>query len=556
MNVRASVLVIDDERGLRDLLAYELSQEGFEVTTAENGMAAVEAVKRQRFDLAITDLKMPGMDGMQTLEALRQIDPDLEVIIATGYATVDTAVESLKRGAYDYIQKPYDLNDLKALLERAMEKSHLEGVVALYEASRALLGTLNSSDLIALVIGLARKVLNADEVALVLTSPQSIHRAGAEPCLADMTLLTIAESALTHGKLQRISRGESGCDEFTSAVAVPLDSRGRSLGVMVVARTTSVPFSTSEAQRGTIFASQIALALDNAELYKELEAKIEELVHTRQQLVQSEKLNLAGDLASSVAHEVNNPLAVVQANLDALRDYSSSIGSLWLAAKSAAGYLQDIADPKAAVLADQLLHPGGQVNTELLVRDLAEVVIDILDGTARIADLVGGFRHLSCQTDMESTGPTDMSTVIAECIASLRAESQRLDIHHVVPPGVMVQLSKDNLGAVMSSLLIYLTRPERKRVGDSGSINLAVTHDARFIRLSVIDTTLLLTPEEIHRFFDPRIEVDTTRGRTMRLNLCLALSYQLVQRHGGQMTLRPTTQGTQFDLVLPTGSAA
>jgi DNA-binding NtrC family response regulator len=125
MSARASVLVIDDERGIREMLRYELSQDGFDVEMAENGLAAVEAVKRRKFDLAITDLKMPGMDGVATVEALRSLDPKIEVIVATGYASVETAVACMKRGAYDYIQKPFDLTELKLLLERASQKSHL-----------------------------------------------------------------------------------------------------------------------------------------------------------------------------------------------------------------------------------------------------------------------------------------------------------------------------------------------------------------------------------------------------------------------------------------------
>jgi DNA-binding NtrC family response regulator len=125
MSTRASVLVIDDEPGIREMLAYELSQDGFDVEMAENGLAAVEAVKRRKFDLAITDLRMPGMDGVATVEALRLLDPKIEVIVATGYASVETAVACMKRGAYDYIQKPFDLPELKLLLDRAAQKGYL-----------------------------------------------------------------------------------------------------------------------------------------------------------------------------------------------------------------------------------------------------------------------------------------------------------------------------------------------------------------------------------------------------------------------------------------------
>src|SRR5262252_7855803 len=105
MSSRASVLVIDDEPGVREMLCHELSQEGFEVEMAESGHAAVEAVKRRKFDLAVTDLRMPGMDGVATVEALRSLDSNIEVIVATAYASVETAVACMKRGAYDYIEK-------------------------------------------------------------------------------------------------------------------------------------------------------------------------------------------------------------------------------------------------------------------------------------------------------------------------------------------------------------------------------------------------------------------------------------------------------------------
>src|SRR4051812_8972729 len=100
---------------MRDMLSYLLSHEGFQVTTADSGAAAVEAARVQKFDLAITDLRMPGFDGMDTVSALKAIDPELEVVVGTGYASVETAVECMKRGAYDYIRKPYDIRELKLL---------------------------------------------------------------------------------------------------------------------------------------------------------------------------------------------------------------------------------------------------------------------------------------------------------------------------------------------------------------------------------------------------------------------------------------------------------
>jgi DNA-binding NtrC family response regulator len=119
---RGRVLVVDDEEDLREMLAFVLSGAGFEVLTADSGLSAVELAKEHRFDLAISDLKMPGMNGVETLTALKQIDASMEVIIVTGYASEETAVECLKRGAYGYLRKPFELDELHALVDRAVER--------------------------------------------------------------------------------------------------------------------------------------------------------------------------------------------------------------------------------------------------------------------------------------------------------------------------------------------------------------------------------------------------------------------------------------------------
>ncbi|MBI2375502.1 MAG: response regulator [Deltaproteobacteria bacterium] len=329
MRFRAAVLVIDDEPGMREMLSYELAQEGFEVETAESGMAAVEAVKRRRFDLAVTDLKMPGMDGVATVEALRSLDPDLEVIVGTGYATVETAVACMKRGAYDYIQKPYDLTELKVLLERAMQKSHLQGAVALYEASRALLATLKHAELVQLVVGLAHRVLRADDAGLVLwegTGELALHRSTTSP-LHDGVFVELARAVATSGGPMAVSEAnllagrihtdgaplptmalpDAGSDAgLQSALVYPLVGKERHLGALVLLRREGSPaFAQTELQRGAVFANQLTLSLDNARLFEALERKVQELVDTQEQLLRAEKLALAGHLAGAVAHEIN-----------------------------------------------------------------------------------------------------------------------------------------------------------------------------------------------------------------------------------------------------------
>ena len=124
-----SVLVVDDEAGLRDMLVFGLRDQGYRVVTAASGEEALDKAGLERFDLAFCDIMMPGMGGVETLRGLKALHPETEVIMATGFATLETAVESMKLGAYDYITKPYDMHHLAQLLAKALERARLRSRV-------------------------------------------------------------------------------------------------------------------------------------------------------------------------------------------------------------------------------------------------------------------------------------------------------------------------------------------------------------------------------------------------------------------------------------------
>lgn len=114
------ILVVDDEKDVREGLASLLVMEGYEVTTAENGAAAIERAKLRRFDLILTDLRMPGMSGVETLTGLKQLHPDVPVLVVTGYASDETAERCMREGAYGYVMKPFDLDQLLRLIPEAI----------------------------------------------------------------------------------------------------------------------------------------------------------------------------------------------------------------------------------------------------------------------------------------------------------------------------------------------------------------------------------------------------------------------------------------------------
>ena len=119
----ARILAIDDESSIRETLRSILETEGYAVEVAQDGREALDLFKN--FDVVLCDVKMQGMDGIEVLVALRELAPDLPVIMISGHGTIDTAVESLRKGAYDYIQKPLDLNRLLVSLRNALDRNSL-----------------------------------------------------------------------------------------------------------------------------------------------------------------------------------------------------------------------------------------------------------------------------------------------------------------------------------------------------------------------------------------------------------------------------------------------
>ncbi len=119
------ILVVDDEQAIRKALKEILEYEKHQVELAKDGFEAIEKVKSNTFDLILLDIKMPKIDGIEVLEKIQTINPELPIIIITGHGTVDTAVEALKKGAYDFLEKPLDLNRLLVAVRNALEKKDL-----------------------------------------------------------------------------------------------------------------------------------------------------------------------------------------------------------------------------------------------------------------------------------------------------------------------------------------------------------------------------------------------------------------------------------------------
>ena len=124
--LRDKILVVDDEQSMREFLDIMLKKEGYKVSLASNGEEVLKLMEKDLFDLILMDIRMPRLDGISTLKKIKDISPETIVIMMTAYASADTAITAMKEGAYDYITKPFKIEEIKLIIKNALEKKNLQ----------------------------------------------------------------------------------------------------------------------------------------------------------------------------------------------------------------------------------------------------------------------------------------------------------------------------------------------------------------------------------------------------------------------------------------------
>src|SRR3989337_939333 len=123
---KEKILIVDDEKSIRDFLEIMLKKEGYKVASASSGEEALKVVNQINYDLVISDIRMKGMSGVELLKNIKEINPETVVLVVTAYASVDTAIDAMKAGAYDYIAKPFKIEEVKYIIRNALDRKRLE----------------------------------------------------------------------------------------------------------------------------------------------------------------------------------------------------------------------------------------------------------------------------------------------------------------------------------------------------------------------------------------------------------------------------------------------
>lgn len=169
--MKEKILVVDDDLGMRDTLEAVLTADGYKVTTAANGKEAIDMLKNGKFDITLLDLKMPDCKGTELLPKIKKLDPDNIVIMMTAYGTIKTAVEAVKLGAYDFITKPFELEEVRMIIQKALEMKQLssenEKLREILSESVVLKGIVGNSPEMKKVFETIKKVVNYDVTILI-----------------------------------------------------------------------------------------------------------------------------------------------------------------------------------------------------------------------------------------------------------------------------------------------------------------------------------------------------------------------------------------------------
>ena len=172
MNKRKSILVVDDDQDIRRTLQRLLERKKYKVSTADDGQAALELIQKQPIDLILTDMRMPRMDGLQLLKAAKMLAPEIEVILITAYAEVDTAVEAMRHGAFHFISKPLDRSQILLTITRALEKRALVLENQVFRQQLATAhhggGIIGESSIVQELIAEVEQIAPSDSTVLIL----------------------------------------------------------------------------------------------------------------------------------------------------------------------------------------------------------------------------------------------------------------------------------------------------------------------------------------------------------------------------------------------------
>ena len=484
------VLLVDDEARFRETCERLLIGRGFRVLTAEHGQAALEVLSKNAVDIILLDLKMPVMGGEEFLQAARPRYPTIPVIILSGHGTLPVAVDCMKKGAYDFIAKPFEFEELFLTLERAIEKRNLEREARAYqeETVRSLLALNTEKKRLETIVNCIPNgiLVTNDKLEIVLHNPAVLRLLGFSDsleCPAPVSCLFKDEALLE--TLQRIQGGESHEGESVSQ-EILVGNR--------VLRAVSAP--NLEPDRRTFWkVSGAVIALEDVTAFKELD-------------------RVKSDFVNMVAHELRSPLVSIR-------------------------QLQ-------SVLAEGLAGPLSEKQTDFAKRGVKKIdaLLGLINDLLDVARLEGG-RLAQCRV------PTDVGVLIEETAALMepRAKEQGIRLTRACDSLKPVLADPKNIEEILNNLI---TNAVNYSPG-GGEVEVNGKMAGGFVEIRISDTGVGIAPEELPKIFQKFYRVKHPKTRSVSgTGLGLSIVKGIVESLEGSIEVESVVgKGTTLRVLIP-----
>src|SRR5512133_1449757 len=328
-----SVLVVDDEPGIAALCKRILSRAGYDVTSLTDPRVAIEHLQENRVDLLVVDIRMPEVDGFDVISRAQMVQPDIAVLVMTGFGTVETAIRALRQGVDGLLLKPFEKSDellssVRQVLtdnQRKRDTARMQALRPLFNVTETLFSETDRDKLLDLIITAIRDHLHCSNVAFYQIEKGEVsivaHRGRVLQVDHENFASQLVKRVDADGNpivINATGPGEADAQSLLStlglgsAILIPI-ARSNLHSVLFAARDASgMPFRGADLEMFFVLARQAIVAMENARLYEDLRSYVKRVEESQQALLRVEKMAAAGRLTASIAHEVNNPLQSVQ----------------------------------------------------------------------------------------------------------------------------------------------------------------------------------------------------------------------------------------------------
>jgi len=515
--VRERVLVVDDEPDVLDLCLSILAAEGYQVEGAANGQEALAKIQEKPFDALLTDIRMAGLDGLDTIRRIKELLPELVCVTMTGYGTMETAIRALQLGVEEFILKPFTPDELAQAMARALEKARLRREVArlqallpLLELNQTLLSAAELDSLIGQIVLIGKKGTGADKACLVLEEKgrhrlSSLSEALKEEwekfCLELTPELMREKRPLSFPPVPPSQAERMEALGLVALLAAPLLVKERPIGALFLARETR-PFLESDAEFLAILGTQAAIAIENVRLYEDLQRAYRELQELDR--MKSEFINIA-------AHELRTPLSMV-------------LGYASLLEEDAQGEERE----QLGIIVRNALRLKSLINTMLNLSALERGEMPLHWKLYPLEELI--------------------SEAVSEIAPLAQQKRQELEwsVEEGLPP-VPVDRQKFHL------ILINLLSNAVKFTPEEGHIWVTAKRRGEEALVAVKDTGIGIPPEEQERIFQRFYQVERSLARHHDgIGLGLSIAKGMVELHGGRIWVESEVgKGSTFYFTLP-----